>query len=321
MFKSNSLFRALMVRVLVTDQVDEYIVRTLKDRGVEVDYRPGIGRDELLKIVPDYEVLIVRGRTKVTRDVIDAGKRLRVIARAGVGLDNIDVEYAKARGIDVINAPEGSTQSVAELVIGFMVVAARLIALQDRLVKGGEWPKGKYVGVELFGKTLGVIGFGRIGQRVAELARAIGMEVVAYDIVDISNRARVIGVKPVGFEDLLRVSDVISIHVSLTPSARHMIGEREFGLMKRGVIIINTSRGEVIDGRALLKALNDGVVAAAALDVLEHEPPVEDWERELVNHPRVVVTPHIGAETQEAQRRIAEILVDKLLRIIEAKRI
>jgi len=309
-----------MVRVLVTDQVDEYIVRTLKDRGVEVDYRPGIGRDELLKIVPDYEVLIVRGRTKVTRDVIDAGKRLRVIARAGVGLDNIDVEYAKARGIDVINAPEGSTQSVAELVIGFMVVAARLIALQDRLVKGGEWPKGKYVG-ELFGKTLGVIGFGRIGQRVAELAKAIGMEVVAYDIVDISSRARVIGVKPVGFEDLLRVSDVISIHVSLTPSARHMIGEREFGLMKRGVIIINTSRGEVIDGRALLKALNDGVVAAAALDVLEHEPPVEDWERELVNHPRVVVTPHIGAETQEAQRRIAEILVDKLLRIIEAKRI
>ncbi|PVU72728.1 3-phosphoglycerate dehydrogenase [Vulcanisaeta sp. SCGC AB-777_J10] len=310
-----------MVRVLVTDQVDEYIVRTLKDRGVEVDYRPGIGRDELLKVVPDYEVLIVRGRTKVTRDVIDAGKRLRVIARAGVGLDNIDVEYARARGIDVINAPEGSTQSVAELVIGFMVVAARLIALQDRLVKGGEWPKGKYVGTELFGKTLGVIGFGRIGQRVAELAKAIGMEVVAYDIVDISNRARVIGVKPVGFEDLLRVSDVISIHVSLTPSARHMIGEREFGLMKRGVIIINTSRGEVIDGRALLKALNDGVVAAAALDVLEHEPPVEDWERELVNHPRVVVTPHIGAETKEAQRRIAEILVDKLLRIIEAKRI
>jgi D-3-phosphoglycerate dehydrogenase len=189
------------------------------------------------------------------------------------------------------------------------------------LVKGGEWPKGKYVGTELFGKTLGVIGFGRIGQRVAELARAIGMEVVAYDIVDISSRARAIGVKPVGFEDLLRVSDVISIHVSLTPSARHMIGEGEFGLMKRGVIIINTSRGEVIDGRALLKALNDGVVAAAALDVLEHEPPVEDWERELVNHPRVVVTPHIGAETQEAQRRIAEILVDKLLRIIEAKRI
>lgn len=277
-----------MVRVLITDSVDEYIINGLKSRGIDIDYRPGISREDLLKVVPGYEALIVRGgRTKVTRDVIDAASRLRVIARAGVGLDNIDVEYAKARGgIEVINAPEGSTQSVAELTIGLMIAAARLVSLQDRLIKGGEWPKGKYMGIELFGKTLGIIGFGRIGQRVAELAGAIGMRVIAYDVVDIGgDRASKLGVDTVGFEELLKRSDFIAIHVSLTPSARHLIGERELQLMKDGgVVIVNASRGEVIDTKALLKAINDGKVAAAALDVLENEPPKEPWEIELVMH-------------------------------------
>ena len=305
-----------MVRALITDPVDEYVVNELSRNGIIVDYRPGINRDELMSIIKDYEVLVVRSRTKVTREVIDAASRLRVIARAGVGLDNIDVEYARSKGIEVLNAPEGSTQSVAELVIGLMVAAARLVALQDRLVKGGEWPKGKYVGTELFGKVLGVVGFGRIGQRVAELARAIGMKVQAYDIVDLRDRAAKLGVDFVDFETLIRSSDFITIHVTLTPSARHMIGEREFQMMKDGVIIINTSRGEVIDTKALLKALNDGKVAAVALDVLENEPPKEPWEVELVRHPRVIVTPHIGAETREAQRRIAEILVDKIIKYL-----
>ncbi len=307
-----------MVRALITDPVDEYVISELSKNGVIVDYRPGIARDELLRVVGNYEVLVVRSRTKVTREVIDAASRLRVIARAGVGLDNIDVDYARSRGIEVLNAPEGSTQSVAELVIGLMISAARLVPLQDSLVKGGEWPKGKYVGTELFGKVLGVIGFGRIGQRVAELAKAIGMKVQAYDIVDMRDRAAKLGVDFVDFETLIRSSDFITIHVSLTPSARHMIGEREFQMMKGGVVIINTSRGEVIDTRALLKALNEGKVAAAALDVLENEPPKEPWEIELVRHPRVIITPHIGAETREAQRRIAEILVDKVVNYLRA---
>lgn len=243
-----------MVKALITDPVDEYIINELSRRGVTVDYRPGINRDDLLKVVGDYEILVVRSRTKVTKEVIDAAGRLRVIARAGVGLDNIDVDYARSRGVEVINAPEGSTQSVAELTIGLMVAAARLVALQDRLVKGGEWPKGKYVGSELFGKVLGIIGFGRIGQRVAELARAIGMKVQAYDIVDMRDKALKLGVGFVDFETLIRGgSDFITIHVSLTPNAKHMIGEREFQMMKDGVIIINTSRGEVIDTRALLR--------------------------------------------------------------------
>ncbi|GAB6946982.1 D-2-hydroxyacid dehydrogenase [Vulcanisaeta sp. JCM 16161] len=305
-----------MVKALITDPVDEYIINELSRHGVIVDYKPGINRDELLRIVGDYEILVVRSRTKVTREVIDAAGKLRVIARAGVGLDNIDVNYARSKGIEVINAPEGSTQSVAELTIGLMIAAARLVALQDRLVKGGDWPKGKFMGTELFGKVLGIIGFGRIGQRVAELARAIGMKVQAYDIADVRDMAVKLGVDFVNFETLIRSSDFITIHVSLTPSAKHMISEREFQMMRDGVIIINTSRGEVIDTRALLKALNDGKVAAAALDVLENEPPKEPWELELVKHPRVIITPHIGAETREAQRRIAEILVNKVMNYI-----
>ncbi|WP_054841797.1 D-2-hydroxyacid dehydrogenase [Vulcanisaeta distributa] len=311
-----------MVKALITDPVDEYIINELsRHGGVIVDYKPGINRDELLRIVSDYEILVVRSRTKVTREVIDAASKLKVIARAGVGLDNIDVNYARLKGIEVINAPEGSTQSVAELTIGLMIAAARLVALQDRLVKGGDWPKGKFMGTELFGKVLGIIGFGRIGQRVAELARAIGMKVQAYDIVDVRDRAVKLGVDFVDFETIIRSSDFITIHVSLTPSAKHLIGEKEFQMMRDGVIIVNTSRGEVIDTKALLKALNDGKVAAAALDVLENEPPREPWELELIRHPRVIITPHIGAETREAQRRIAEILVSKVVNYIMSNNI
>ncbi len=305
-----------MTRILITDKVDEELINALKGQGFDVVYKPGISQEELLRIIGDFEVLVVRGRTRVTREVIDAGRRLRVIARAGVGLDNIDVEYAESRGIRVVNAPEGSTQSVAELTIGLMISAARMIAQHSSALKKGEWTKGKLPGFELYGKTLGIIGFGRIGQRVAEIAKCIGMRVIAYDIVDISERARRIGVETVDFETLLRESDVISLHATLTPQSYHMIGEKEFSLMKNGVIIINTARGELIDTRALLKALNEGKVAVAALDVLEHEPPKEDWEWELVRHPRVIVTPHIGAETPEAQRRIAKILVEKIVNAI-----
>ncbi|MFB6470776.1 MAG: D-2-hydroxyacid dehydrogenase [Vulcanisaeta sp. AZ3] len=305
-----------MVNVLITDAVDEYIINTLKDKGFNVDYKPGINKEDLLKTISEYDALIVRSRTKVDKDIINAGSRLRLIARAGVGLDNIDVEYAKSKGIEVINAPEGSTESAAELTIGLMIAAARLIPLQNSLIKNGDWPKGKYVGIELQDKTLGIIGFGRIGQRVSTIAKALGMDVIAYDVIDISRKANELGVRTVSFDDLLKVSDIITIHVTLTPQSYHMIGPREFELMKNGVIIINTSRGEVIDTKALLNALNTGKIAAAALDVLEHEPPKEPWELELIKHPKVIITPHIGAETKEAQRRIAEILVNKIINIL-----
>ncbi len=306
-----------MLRILITDTVDEDLISELTARGFHVDYRPGISRDELLQIVGQYDVLIVRSRTKVTREVIDAGKNLKVIARAGVGLDNIDVNYARSKGIEVVNTPEGPTESVAELTIGFMIAAARYITLYDRLVKEGQWPKGKYVGFELQGKTLGIIGLGRIGSRVAEIAKVIGMRVIAYDIADVRDRAQKLGVELASsLDELLPKCDIVSLHVPLTPQTYHMIGRREFSLMKDGVIFINTSRGEIVDTKALLEALNSGKVSVAALDVLENEPPKEEWELELVRHPRVIITPHIGSETYEARKRIAQLLADKLTKLI-----
>ncbi len=302
-----------MVRILITDTVDGDLISELVSRGFQVDYRPGISRDELIRIIPNYDVLIVRSRTKVDKNVIDTGKNLKIIARAGVGLDNIDVEYAKSKGIKVINTPEGPTESVAELTIGLMIAAARYITLFDKLVKEGQWPKGKYVGFELQGKTLGIIGLGRIGTRVAEIAKVIGMNIIAYDIADVREKAEKLKIELAkSLDELLPRCDIVTIHVPLTKSTYHMISKREFDLMKNGVIFINTSRGEIVDTKALLEALKSGKVSVAALDVLENEPPREEWEIELIRHPRVIITPHIGSETYEARRRIAKLLADKI---------
>ena len=306
-----------MYKVLITDEVDEDLISELTLKGLKVVYRPGIGKEDLLREVSSCDVLVVRSRTKVTREVIDAAPNLKVIARAGVGVDNIDVDYARSKGIVVVNAPEGPTESVAELTIGLMIAAARMIPLYDRLVKEGKWPKGMYVGVELYGKTLGIVGLGRIGTRVAELAKAFGMRIIAYDVADVREKARKLNIELASsLDELLPQCDFVSLHVPLTPETYHMISKREFDLMKDGVILVNTSRGQVVDTRALLEALKSGKVAAAALDVLEHEPPREDWELELVRHPRVIVTPHIGAETIEARKRIAKIVADKILRAL-----
>ncbi len=263
-------------------------------------------------------MLVVRGRTRVDREVIDRGERLLVVARAGSGIDNIDVEYAVRKGISIVNAPESPAQSVAELTIGLLIAAARSIPAYDKLVKGGSWPKGAYTGVELRGKTLGVVGLGRIGSRVASIARAIGMRVVAYDVADVRERAREVGAEVAGeLEELLAEADATTLHVPLTPDTYHMIGEREFELMKDGVILVNTSRGPVVDSRALLRALDNGKVRAAALDVLEHEPPAEPWEVELVRHPRTVVTPHVGSDTAEARKRISIEVAYNILEALE----
>ncbi|NOZ88888.1 MAG: 3-phosphoglycerate dehydrogenase [Crenarchaeota archaeon] len=305
-------------RVLVTDHVADLLLERLRGAGLEVDYRPGISRGELLRIVHGYDALVVRSRTRVDREVIERAERLKVIARAGVGLDNIDVEAARERGIRVVNAPAAATQSVAELTIGLLIAAARRLAESLELARGGVWKK--VMGFELYGKTLAVIGFGRIGRRVAEIARAIGMKIVAYDVVDLSSHAEKIGAEFTrDLHEALRRADAVTLHVPLTPETWHLIGRREFEAMKRGVILVNTSRGPVVDSEALLWALEEGIVAAAALDVLEHEPPATEAEKRLVSHPRVFVTTHIGASTREAQQRVAEETARKLIEALAAQ--
>jgi len=308
----------IQLKVLVTDKVDENLVNRLRGMGMVVDYKPDIQRDELLKLIDGYHILVVRSRTRVDREVIDRGTSLKVIARAGVGLDNIDVEYALKRGLVIVNSPNAATYSAAELTLALMLMLARNIHLHIFDVKNGKWSKGAYRGVELRGKTLGIVGFGRIGRAVARYAGALGMRVLATDIIDVSRYANELGVKLVSLNELLELSDVITLHVALTKDTYHMINDDRLRLIKDGAMIVNTSRGEVIDTRALLNHLDR--LWGVGLDVLEHEPPREDWEFKLIQHPKVIVTPHIGAETVEAQGRIVEELVANIQDALERVR-
>jgi len=306
-------------RILITDPVDGLLLEALKAAGLEVDYRPGISRGEILVAIPEYDALVVRSRTKVDRVVIERAEKLKVIARAGVGLDNVDVHAAQERGIRVVNAPGAATQSVAELTIALLIAAARRVPESIELARKGVWKK--VMGIELFGKTLAVIGFGRIGRRVAEIAKAIGMNIVAYDVMDVTGYAEKLGARVAqSLHDALAGADAVTLHVPLTTDTYHLISWDEFRVMKRGVILVNTSRGAVVDAEALLWALDEGIVGAAALDVLEHEPPATEAEKKLAAHPRVILTTHIGASTIEAQRRVAVETARKLLEALAEAR-
>jgi len=303
-----------VARVLVADRVSRVLLEILEGSGISVDYHPNIGGGELERLAPLYDAIVVRGGRLVSRRVLESGVRgrLRVVARAGVGLDNIDVEAARALGVKVINAPEASTQSVAELTVGLMIAAARRIAELDGKVKRGEWERP--LGIELYGKNLFIVGFGRIGRRVAEIARCIGMRVYAYDVADVEEEARKREVRLVGsLKEGLMVADVVSLHVPLTKETLYLINRETLRWLKRGAILVNTSRGRVVDPEALLWALDEGIVAAAALDVHEYEPP-RGASLSLARHPRVIATPHIGAQTVEAQERIAREIAVKLLK-------
>jgi D-3-phosphoglycerate dehydrogenase len=274
----------------------------------EVVVKPRLSEEELCREIGDCEVLIVRSSTRVTRRVIEAGKKLKMIARAGVGIDNIDVKAAEERGIKVVYAPEASKTAVAELVLGLMLCWARKIPQAYRELKEGRWEKEKFVGTELKGKTLGVVGVGRIGGEVALKALAFGMRVLGYDLVRREEMERE-GVKYVDLPTLLRESDFVTLHVPLTPQTERMIGERELSLMKPTAVLVNTSRGRIVDERALLKALREGRIAGACLDVFEEEPTKN---LELLSLPQVIPTPHLGASTIESQRNISLILAEKI---------
>lgn len=303
------------LRILITDQVDEVMLKTLKEKGLTVDYQPQINREELIQVIKDYDVVVVRSRTKLDREILEKATRLKIIARAGIGLDNIDTEYAESRGIKVVYAPGASTDSAAELTIGLMIAAARKLYTSMTLAKSNIFKKVE--GIELASKTLGIIGFGRIGTKVGIVGKALGMNVVAYDVVDISERASKLGITKVSLEELAKQSDVISLHVTVSKNAKPILDENMFKLMKDNVIIINTSRAVVVDGPALLRYIKSGKVYCYATDVFWNEPPKEEWELELLKHERVIVTPHIGAQTKEAQYRVALITTQNLLNAIK----
>jgi D-3-phosphoglycerate dehydrogenase len=286
-------------KILITDGLDAKGKAVLSEVGEVID-RNGITAEELLKEIGEYDALIVRSRTKVTPAVFEAGVKLKVVGRAGIGVDNIDLNAAKAHGVRVVNSPLATTITVAELTLGLMLALVREIPRADSAMKAGKWLKKELEGAELYGKTLGIVGFGRIGSAVADRARAFGMRIIAYDRLKAAEAITQRGGEPVSWEQLLELSDVITLHLPLTNETKNMLDANAFARMKDGVYLVDAARGGIVDEDALLAALESGKVAGAALDVFTTEPP---GVTALVSHPRVICTPHIGAQTQEAQAR------------------
>lgn len=300
-------------RVLVCDEVDRILPKILKDNGMDVTYDPEISHGELLEKVSGYEIVVVRSRTAITREVIDKAEHCQVIARVGVGLDNIDQDAAAAKGIRVINAVEGAMNAVAELVMASMLSLARRVPRGDRAMRGGRWLKKELKGTELRGKYLGIVGVGNIGKRLGRLARAFNMNIIGYDVIPIDPKfSSEVGLMKADLDTLLQSSDYVSLHVPLLDSTRHMINAERISKMKKTACIINTSRGGTIDEDALYEALKEGRLGGAALDVFEKEPAVGTPLAQLDN---VVLTPHIGAQTAEAQALAANVIAEKIVQI------
>ncbi len=302
-------------KILITDGLEESGKAILR-KSAEVVDNPTITAEELLQVVGEYDALVVRGRTKVTAAVFEAGKKLKAVGRAGVGVDNIDLTAAKEHKVTVVNSPLATTIAVAELTLAHMLAAVREIARADAGLKGGKWLKKELEGAELCGKTLGVIGFGRIGAAVTQRAKAFDMKVVGYDPLVKAEDIKARGGEPVSLDELLAQADMITMHLPLTADTKSMLNDAAFAKMKQGVYIICAARGGVIDEAALLAALNSGKVAGAALDVFATEPP---GLTDLVAHPKVVCTPHIGAQTVEAQIRAANDISEEILAALEDK--
>lgn len=300
------------MKILINDGIAPEGEKILLDAGLEV-HNIKIPQEELVNKISEYDAIIVRSATQVRKDVIDAGN-LKVIARSGVGLDNIDVEYAKSKGIKVVNTPGASSISVAELAIGHLFAINRFLNVSTTMMKDGKWPKKEFAGGrEATGKTMGIIGLGAIGKETAIRAKGLLMNVIAYDPFVTENN---LGVKMVTMDELLSTSDVISLHIPFIKDKGATLSTNEFSKMKDGVIILNCARGGVVDEKALLSALNSGKVAAAGIDVFENEPVTEN-QAELIAHPNVSVTPHIGASTDEAQLRVSTEIAENVINALK----
>ncbi len=304
------------MKILVSDPLSDEGLKIIKEvKEFQVDIKTELKPEELKSIIKDYDALIVRSATKVTKDVIEAASKLKVIGRAGVGLDNVDLSAATQKGIIVMNTPGGNTISTAEHAMSMILSLSRNIPQANASTKKGEWKRSKFMGVELYNKILGIVGFGRIGSEVAKRSQSFGMKILAYDPFLSKEVAEGLGVEIVELKELFERSDYITVHTPLTEETKHIISEEEFKIMKKGVRLINCARGGIIDEAALITAIKEGKVAGAALDVFEKEPVAADSE--LLKLDNVVVTPHLGASTEEAQVNVAievaEIVRDALL--------
>jgi len=307
-------FMSLNQSVLICDQVNPILKEILEKNGLKVTYEPEITPEQITEKIGNFEVVVVRSRTKMTRELIAKADKCQIIARVGIGLDNIDQDAAKEKNIRVINAVEGAITAVAELVIGLMISMAREISRADREIRNGNWIKKELMGSELKGKYLGIVGLGNIGKRLGRLARALNMNIIGYDVVPIDDEfSKEVGLMKADLDTLLSSADYVSFHVPLLDSTRHMINAEKLKMMKNTARIINTSRGGVIDEEALYNSLKDGSLAGAALDVFEVEPATEN---KLITLPNFIATPHIGAQTKEAQLLAANIIAEKIIQIL-----
>ena len=295
------------MKILICDKTESEFIERMRAAGLTVDVRDDITPEQLPGVLPAYDGMVVRSRTKVRQPLLEVCPNLKVIVRGGVGLDTIDVEFARSRGITVMNTALASSASVAELTIGYMFALARSIYLATASMKSEKWEKKAFEGDEIGGKTLGLIGLGNIGKEVAKRALALGMTVITYDI----SQVPVKGIKMLAtLDELLPLADYISLHIPKTKASTGLIGQAQFDMMKTGVRLINCGRGGVVDEAALYAALTSGKVAGAALDVFAEEPPTY-WK--LIQHPNVIASPHIGASTKEAQARIGAEVAEKLI--------
>jgi D-3-phosphoglycerate dehydrogenase len=300
-----------VARILVSDKLDKQGLDILNAApGLEVDNNPGLPADELKKIIGNYEGLVIRSGTKVTADLLEAAHNLKIVGRAGIGVDNVDVEAASKRGVIVSNTPGGNNVTTGEHAISMMLACARDIPQANATLRAGEWKRNSFIGVEVTGKILGVIGLGNIGAIVADRAKGLKMHVLGYDPFVNAEAAARLGIELVSLDDMYARADFISVHTPMTPETRGLIGEKQFAKMKKGVRLVNCARGGIIDEAALLAALNSGQVGGAALDVFVNEPPAKDDP--LVLHPKVVATPHLGASTGEAQLNVAIAVAEQI---------
>ena len=305
-------------RVIICDTIDDVGISILKKAGLVVSYKPDIEIDELLASVGDCDVIVVRSRTKITKTIIDAASKVKIIARVGVGLDNIDTNYAQSRGIKVLNAAEAALNAVSELVIGHMLALSRNIPKANDGIKSGRWLKKELVGSELKGKYLGIVGVGNIGRNVGRLARCFRMNLIGYDIFPINqDYVREVGMIKTDLKTLLENSDFVTCHVPLTEYTRHLINSETLSYMKTTAFLINTSRGEIIDEESLFRALSENKIAGAALDVFEVEPPTNT---KLLHLPNIVCSPHIAAQTKEAQELASTVIAEKVIQTLVTNR-